>query len=91
ARGKGAYKVMGNEVPADMFGNLFGRNRDKDFWNTARALNKAKYVQNFKGNTPVEGLLSSMGRVYGDNIAQGSVALAAPMLLSNNAEEVVVV
>ena len=91
ARGKGAYKVMGTELPADMFGNMFGRNMDKDMWKAVQALNKAKYVQNFKGKTPVEGLLSSMGRVYGDNIAQGSVALAAPMLLSNNAEEVVVV
>ena len=90
-RGKGAYKVMGNEVPADLFGNLFGRNRDKDFWNTARALNKAKYVQNFKGKTPVEGLLSSLGRTQGDNIAQGTVAFAAPALLANNREEVVVV
>lgn len=90
-RGKGAYKAMGTELPADMFGNMFGRNMDKDMWKAVQALNKAKYVQNFKGKTPVEGLLSSLGRVYGDNIAQGSVALAAPMLLSNNAEEVVVV
>ena len=91
ARGKGAYKVMGTELPADVFGNMFGRNMDKDMWKAVQALNKAKYVQNFKGKTPVEGLLSSLGRAQGDNITQGTVAFAAPALLANNREEVVVV
>ena len=89
-RGESYYSVLGEKMPANIFGSLFGRNMDKDFWKGYQALAKAKYVQNFKGKTPIEGLLTSLGRVHGDNIAQGTIAFATPALLANNAEEVVV-
>jgi hypothetical protein len=90
-RGEGAYRVMGEKLSPQVFGNIFGKNTDQNVWKAAQAFNKAKYVQNFKGKTPMEGFLRSLGRIHGDNITQGTIAFATPALLANNAEEVVVV
>lgn len=74
------YGTSGEGMFAGM--SLFGKPLDKGYWQTANSLNRAKYQQNFRGRTPLEGLLTSTGRVYGDNIAQASVALSAPLLIA---------
>ncbi len=55
---------------------------------TLKGLSQAKYNQNFIGPDGTErgfaeGMLGTLGRQYGDNFAQGAVALATPFLLDS--------
>lgn len=55
---------------------------------TLQGISQAKYNQNFirKDGTErgfAEGMIGTYGRQYGDNVAQGLVALTTPMLLNS--------
>ena len=55
---------------------------------TLRGISQAKYNQNFvapggRERGFAEGMLGTFGRQYGDNLAQGAVALVTPFLLDN--------
>ena len=59
---------------------------------TMRGISQAKYNQNFvapdgRERGYAEGMLGTMGRQYGDNLAQGAVALATPFLLDSMGTE----
>tara|TARA_Y100000385_G_C12922185_1_gene563078 strand:+ start:261 stop:851 length:591 start_codon:yes stop_codon:yes gene_type:complete len=63
-----------------------------EFKNTMQALSQAKYNQNYlrKDGSErglAEGFVGSMGRAYGDNLAQGAVALTTPFLLDSIGKE----
>lgn len=54
----------------------------------AKNIHLAKYNQNMRGKGDVEGLLTLLGRYYGDNASQLAVALATPALFGGDKEEV---
>jgi hypothetical protein len=59
---------------------------------TIRGISQAKYNQNFiapggRERGYAEGMLGTFGRQYGDNLAQGAVALATPLLLDSMGRE----
>ena len=63
-----------------------------DFTDTFRALSQAKYNQNYlradgTERGLAEGFIGSLGRAYGDNLAQGAVALSTPLLLDSMGTE----
>jgi hypothetical protein len=53
----------------------------------AKNIHLAKYNQNIRGKGDVEGLLTLLGRYYGDNASQLAVALATPALFGGDKEE----
>lgn len=62
------------------------------FTDTLRGLSQAKYNQNYlradgTERGLAEGFVGSVGRAYGDNIAQGAVALTTPLLLDSMGKE----
>ena len=63
-----------------------------EFKNTMQALSQAKYNQNYlradgTERGLAEGFVGSLGRAYGDNLAQGAVALTTPFLLDSKGKE----
>jgi hypothetical protein len=59
---------------------------------TLQGLSQAKYNQNFiapdgRERGFAEGMLGTYGRQYGDNVAQGLVALSTPLVLSSMGKE----
>ncbi len=94
---------VGDAVARDpMFGQMmigtpahlkFMDTQPKDqFTDTLRGLSQAKYNQNFIRTDGTErglaeGITGSLGRAYGDNFAQGAVALTTPMLLDSMGKE----
>ena len=60
----------------------------KKILEVAKNLNLAKYNQNMRGKGDAEGLLTLLGRYYGDNASQLAVALATPALFGGDKEEV---
>jgi len=94
---------LGDAISRDpMFGQMmlgtpahlkFMDTQPKDqFTDTLRGLSQAKYNQNYlradgTERGLAEGFVGSLGRAYGDNFAQGAVALTTPFLLDSMGTE----
>ena len=63
--------------------------RTRKLFEVAKNLNLSKYNQNMRGKGDIEGLLTLLGRYYGDNASQLAVALATPALFGGSNDEVI--
>jgi hypothetical protein len=60
-----------------------GAIREAKMMKSIRPVMESKYNAEFKGRTPLEGLLGYGARLYGDNASQALVALAMPSILNS--------